>query len=94
MLTISEMVRIVAESDVFDPDWYRWKYPDVALSGTEPAFHYVRFGRHMGRAPTPSFDPAAYLAANPDVREAGMDPFVHYIRDGRKEGRALRPMPG
>ena len=34
----------------FDPDWYRERYPDVALSGMSPTEHYQRVGRLMGRA--------------------------------------------
>lgn len=90
---ITQMARLIEESGVFDPDWYRAEYPDVAISGTEPALHYVKFGRHMGHQPTREFDPVSYLAANPDVASAGVDPFVHYIRCGRREGRKLHPLP-
>lgn len=36
----------------FDPDRYAAAYPDVALSGLEPAEHYLRFGKLLGRSPT------------------------------------------
>lgn len=34
----------------FDPEWYRERYPDVALSGLSPTDHYERVGRLLGRA--------------------------------------------
>ncbi len=34
----------------FDPDWYRERYPDVAISGLSAAEHYQRIGRPLGRA--------------------------------------------
>ena len=33
----------------FDADWYRTTFPDVELSGLDPAEHYRRFGMLMGR---------------------------------------------
>jgi hypothetical protein len=34
----------------FDADWYRTTFPDVELSGLDPAEHYRRFGTLMGRS--------------------------------------------
>ncbi|WP_370225099.1 hypothetical protein [Pararhodobacter marinus] len=36
----------------FDPEWYVATYPDVALTGMDPAEHYQRFGRMLGRQPS------------------------------------------
>ncbi|HET6535577.1 MAG TPA: hypothetical protein VFG41_05285 [Sphingomicrobium sp.] len=36
----------------FDPQRYRAAYPDVALTGMDPAEHYQRFGRIIGRNPS------------------------------------------
>lgn len=35
----------------FDPAWYLAHNPDVALSGMDPARHFLVFGRYEGRAP-------------------------------------------
>jgi hypothetical protein len=37
--------------DNFDPKRYLDAYPDVALTGMDPAQHYLRFGKLMGRSP-------------------------------------------
>lgn len=73
--------------DVFDADWYRARYPDVALSGLDPWRHYARYGMAIGRDPGPDFDVAFYLQNAPDVREGNIPAVVHYIRHGRAEGR-------
>ena len=44
----------------FDPEWYRRTYPDVGLSGVDPAWHYLRYGVRMWRDPGPDF-PAAFM---------------------------------
>lgn len=42
------------QSGEFDPLWYKATYPDVSLSEMDPAEHYLRIGRLLGRAPHPS----------------------------------------
>ncbi len=37
----------------FDADWYANAYPDVALSGMDPAAHYLQFGIRLQRDPGP-----------------------------------------
>lgn len=48
----------------FDPDWYSATYPDVALTGMEPSYHYLRFGRLLGRRP---YEGAPVSAAVPPL---------------------------
>lgn len=38
--------------DAFDAEWYLREYPDVAWSNLEPAEHYMRIGKMLGRAPS------------------------------------------
>lgn len=76
---------------LFDAEWYRAHYPDVAASGLAPWEHFVRYGALLGRRPGPGFDPVRYLEANPDVGGAATPPLVHYLRDGEREGRRLTP---
>ncbi len=35
----------------FDENWYRNEYPDVDISGLDPAYHYLWIGRRLGRKP-------------------------------------------
>ena len=83
--------RIIARSDLFDPDWYVNDNPDVLIAGMDPLEHFVRFGACERRAPGPGFDTAWYLATNPDVAESGINPLAHYLLHGRSEGRLPCP---
>ena len=82
----------VASSKLFDADWYLKRYPDVAKTRRDPAWHYVDIGWKEGRQPGPNFDGNAYLAANPDVKKAGKNPLVHYVLYGQKANRPLKPV--
>jgi hypothetical protein len=79
--------RAIAESPLFDADWYLANNPDVAINGEDPVLHYLLHGAREGRAPGPLFDGAAYLKANPDVGRAELNPLLHYIHKGRSENR-------
>ena len=50
--TDSQVERLL-KSGEFDTEWYLSTYPDVAKLGMEPAAHYLRYGRAMGRQPGP-----------------------------------------
>lgn len=47
-------------SGVFDSEWYQREYPDVALSGLQPAEHYVWLGKKLGRSPNPGDSSGAF----------------------------------
>ncbi len=79
--------RVVAESGLFDPEYYLGHNPDVVDAGVNSVVHYVVHGGLEGRAPSELFDSAWYLHHNPDVRQAGVNPLVHYVLHGRDEGR-------
>lgn len=88
------MQRVVAESGLFDPDYYSEHNPDVVEAGVNPLEHYVLHGGLEGRAPSELFDSAWYLAQNPDVRQAGVNPLVHYVLHGGDEGRRAQAPDG
>ncbi|MBE7209746.1 MAG: hypothetical protein INR65_01890 [Gluconacetobacter diazotrophicus] len=84
----------LADSLVFDRDWYLATYPDVA--GADPVQHYLSRGAAEHRNPNRSFDTRWYLDRYPDVRRAGINPFLHYVLYGHREGRVpsgLIPRP-
>jgi len=81
-------VLAIARSGRFDRAWYLARNPDVAAGGFDPIVHYVMFGVHEGREPSPSFNSRAYLAGNFDVAVMGMNPFAHFVRYGEREGRS------
>lgn len=76
---------------LFDPDWYRERYADVAEARANPYRDYWRRGIGLGRDPNALFDTDWYLAQYPDVDASGMDPLDHYVRFGAREGRDPGP---
>lgn len=73
--------------DLFDPEWYLTRYPDVARAGIDPWTHWSEHGWKEGREPCPLFNAGTYLERHPDVAASGMDPLVHWIDHGAPEGR-------
>jgi len=84
--------RRVAESGLFDEQWYIQEYPDVAETSRSPIEHYLEEGYLRGYQPNPFFDSHWYLSQYEDVRRAGVNPLLHYIEFGAREGRD--PGPG
>ncbi|MEL6983373.1 MAG: hypothetical protein AAFO29_13190, partial [Actinomycetota bacterium] len=72
---------------LFDPDWYRSRYPDIVRAKADPADHWSSHGWKEGRQPCPLFDAGAYLRLAPDVAAAGVDPLEHWASSGWREGR-------
>src|ERR1017187_8957950 len=73
---------------LFDADWYRTRYPDVAACAVNPLLHYLYRGAFDGYDPNPHFHSAWYLANNPDVAASGLNPLLHFVRYGAREGRS------
>ncbi len=76
---------------LFDTDWYRSEYPDVAAAGLDPIRHFFDNGAREGRQPNALFDTSWYVSANADVAASMMNPFLHYLLYGAREGRKSRP---
>jgi glycosyltransferase involved in cell wall biosynthesis len=79
--------KIIADSGLFDSQYYLGRNADVRAAGIDPILHYVRYGVLEFRNPNPEFDTAGYLYRNKDVFQAGINPFVHYIKHGKSEQR-------
>lgn len=84
----SEMATIHA-SGMFDADYYRTEYPDIA-GVPDPLRHYCENGWREGRNPSDSFNTLFYLEISRDVAAAGMNPLLHYAMAGQAEGRPAR----
>ncbi|TLU72668.1 hypothetical protein [Lichenicoccus roseus] len=93
-LTTRLGTRIDTNALIFDSDWYRAQYPDVAASRVDPVRHYLNDGAREGRDPNPYFDTDWYVTNNPDVAAARQNPFLHYLLHGAHEGRLPAPPPG
>lgn len=91
MLDYDAISKEISDSGLFDADWYRNTYLDVAQSGLSPLAHFARFGLLMKRSPGPRFDSRFYLSQYPDVEKAGMYALLHYLRHGKQEGRFAVP---
>jgi len=79
---------IIKASQLFDKDWYLDQYPEVKISGADPAAHYLQFGIKYGYDPSPHFSTRDYQALYPDAQK--MNPLVHYELFGKAEGRKCR----
>lgn len=75
----------------FDAAWYLQRYPDIAVSGMAPEFHFLHHGAAEGRLPNPHFDAHWYLQSYPDVALSGMPAGLHYVLHGAAEGRQTEP---
>ena len=91
MPRFSDDIDILRASTLFEPDWYLARYGDVALSGLDPAKHYLKIGAALGRDPGPMFSARAYLAACRKKRISCANPLVHFETQGRALG--LIPVP-
>lgn len=83
--------RLVAESGLFDPDFYLRTYFRGAPRPTSPLDHYLRKGWRRRWSPGPDFDVDWYLAVNFDVAAARQEPLQHYLLHGRQEARLRSP---
>ncbi len=50
-------------SELFDEDWYLNEYPDVGMTGLDPAMHYIWIGVRLNRRPSADAIPGALLGA-------------------------------
>ncbi|MCC1493757.1 keratin [Cognatishimia sp. F0-27] len=66
----------VAESKLFDADWYTQRYADVRRSGMDPALHFIVNGIYEGRSPSKRFDLLVYYVRNPDDLENAVNPLT------------------
>jgi len=85
---IKDPVTAVRETGLFQDEWYRSQYPDVARASMDPALHYVKFGEKEGRSPNPYFTPNWYKEHVKGARNFDGPALVHYARIGWTKGRA------
>lgn len=84
---VASEIAMVAQSGLFEAEWYCENYPDVAQSGGDPLRHFALHGAYELRDPGPAFSAFKYHQKYPDVTEAGAPALLHYLRNGRSEGR-------
>jgi len=75
---------------LFDANYYRESYPDVAASGMNPFWHFVLRGAFEGRNPHPLFDTNFYLSQCP--RPPAINALSDYLERGDAVGRRPHPL--
>jgi 2-polyprenyl-3-methyl-5-hydroxy-6-metoxy-1,4-benzoquinol methylase/glycosyltransferase involved in cell wall biosynthesis len=86
-----QSVRFIRTSGHFDVSYYLSRYPDVAISGIDPALHYWRHGAAEERDPSPDFSTAAYRSRHPEL-SLMTNPLADAIQNRRlADGRTQRP---
>ncbi len=88
----AHQLRIVAQSGLFDEEFYLSAYPDVRDADIPALEHFFGYGYLEGRSPNRYFEPLWYLERNPDVVAAGMQPLLHYVLHGDRQGRDPGPL--
>jgi len=82
---------LIRNSQMFDPQWYAERYPDVAAEGFDPLWHYLLHGAKEHRDPHPEFDSEWYLSQISDLAELNLTPLGHYVSIGVVKGLAPHP---
>ncbi|WP_172116134.1 glycoside hydrolase family 99-like domain-containing protein [Halomonas hibernica] len=82
----------IAQSGLFDPNWYLMHNPDVQSKGLDALTHYQRHGGFEGRDPSPEFSTLNYLMTHPQLMSAHQHPLVHYLQNRQPEVAAA-PVP-
>lgn len=91
------MERVIAQSGLFDGEWYLTTYPEVARALLAPAVpsealaHYCAHGWKEGRRPNFYFDPDWYCKNFPELHTHGRNPLCDYIELGEREGASPSP---
>ena len=83
----AELASKIRDTGLFEDNYYRANNPHVAVSGIDPALHFVVQGWKEGCRPTALFDPLFYIRQNPDSLNAGENPLLHFADVGWKAGR-------
>jgi hypothetical protein len=78
--------RALADSNVFDEEWYTQRYAGLIADGGDPLMDFVEFGVWLDRCPNAEFDPDFYRRTYRDVPKQG-SVAVHYLEFGLKQER-------
>jgi hypothetical protein len=70
---------LIRRSRHFDAAWYIAMHPELAESGDDPVWHYVRIGAPAGAEPGPYFDSRPWRERYPD-----RNPCAEAIRQGKE----------
>ena len=77
---------LLANSGVFDAEYYLSTNPDIAALNIDPLLHYVEQGAQEGRGPRPDFDVAYYLEQCHRLGDKPSNPLLHFVTVGARRG--------
>ncbi|MGI8646254.1 MAG: glycosyltransferase family protein [Nocardioides sp.] len=85
---------MVADSPLFDEEWYAAQVGEIFDSRTDAAAHYVAWARDGSATPHPLFEPT-WLYPGGRWRRSAPDPLSHYLARPDRAGLATHPLlPG
>lgn len=87
--TIGSLVRLIENSELFDPEFYKKQFEVSLPATTNLAEHYLTKGWTKGADPSDKFSTLYYLEEYDDIKAANLNPLVHYILHGKKENRRI-----
>jgi O-antigen biosynthesis protein len=82
---------LLANSGLFDADYYLSANPDIAALNVDPLLHYLETGCHEGRDPNRDFDTSYYLRQCQSLGEIPTNALTHFLTVGASRG--LHPLP-
>lgn len=74
-----KIISKIESSKFFDAEWYLDRYPDVRMSGIDPAKHYFKYGGVLRRDPGPNFSSGFYYDMNHGLERKGTNPLTHFL---------------
>ncbi|GAB1717118.1 MAG: hypothetical protein NTAFB05_21600 [Nitrobacter sp.] len=89
---IVEQVRLIRESGLFDPEYYKRQFERPLPRGTDLISHYATAGWREGKSPQPLFSVPFYLMRNQELARDGIEPLCHYIEYGSRARRDPHPL--
>lgn len=90
--SIAKQVRLIKESGLFDPEYYKEQFSQPFPDGADLLVHYVTEGWRAGKNPQSLFSVPFYLMRNQELVADGVEPLGHYIEFGSAELRDPHPL--
>ncbi len=85
MYKIFKACRTINKFNLFDEEFYLWKYPFLKNAKMPLLCHYLYHGYKEGKEPSEKFNANYYLQTHPDLRNNGANPLLHYVNHGGKD---------
>lgn len=71
---------LIIWSRLFDEDYYRLRYPEIATSGQDLLAHFCEHGGREARQPSEYFWSHWYANSYPETKRSGVNLLAHYLR--------------